>query len=294
MSVTDSSGVTVRMQNNVRLFDWIESELESIRIDPRDCEGLPFAFRGGFVGSLGYELRSECGALPNKYAIGEEGSAEGDAHFFMADRFLAIDHVEDTIHLVELKPCSSAVPSTALTWFDEAEKRIRESVKCVSETTAKAHRSLIDSNGALAKGFALRRDTDTYRDSIASALEYIRNGDTYEVCLTNALIRSNSNSADAFKPRQPELLYSALRRTNPAPYAAYLNFGDDSNAICCSSPERFLRLSGDGVLEAKPIKGTARRAFPHGCDEDIRLAKELENSAKDRMENMMIGVCVCV
>lgn len=30
--------------------------------------------------------------------------------------------------------------------------------------------------------------------------------------------------------------------------------------VCCSSPERFLRMGRGGVLEAKPIKGTAPRS----------------------------------
>ena len=44
----------------------------------------------------------------------------------------------------------------------------------------------------------------------------------------------------------------------------------DTVAVCCSSPERFLRLGrpdgeGDaGTLEAKPIKGTAPRHLPLG------------------------------
>jgi para-aminobenzoate synthetase len=32
-----------------------------------------------------------------------------------------------------------------------------------------------------------------------------------------------------------------------------------SFAVCCSSPERFLRLDTAGTIESKPIKGTAKR-----------------------------------
>lgn len=57
--------------------------------------------------------------------------------------------------------------------------------------------------------------------------------------------------------------------------------------ICCSSPERFLRLGRDGTLEARPIKGTARRDLSDPA-EDARRARALSASEKDRAENLMI------
>lgn len=49
--------------------------------------------------------------------------------------------------------------------------------------------------------------------------------------------------------------------------------GEESVVLCCSSPERFLRLDASRVLEAKPIKGTRPRgATP---EEDRALAEAL-------------------
>lgn len=100
------------------------------------------------------------------------------------------------------------------------------------------------------------------------------------MCLTTSL--STDQAPD------PWALYQELRRINPAPYAAWLNFGpypstsssiDYNNrtsiegagdardvgkeslgglTVCCSSPERFLRGERGGRLEAKPIKGTGK------------------------------------
>lgn len=56
--------------------------------------------------------------------------------------------------------------------------------------------------------------------------------------------------------------------------------------ICCSSPERFLRAGRDGLLEAKPIKGTARR-LPD-ASADAHAAAALAASEKDQAENLMI------
>ena len=56
--------------------------------------------------------------------------------------------------------------------------------------------------------------------------------------------------------------------------------------ICCSSPSAFPRASRDGVLEAKPIKGTARRHAD--ADADMLAAAALAASEKDQAENLMI------
>jgi para-aminobenzoate synthetase component 1 len=74
-----------------------------------------------------------------------------------------------------------------------------------------------------------------------------------------------------------------LRHFSPAPFSAYLGFGD--LAIVSSSPERFLLKDGS-YIETRPIKGTR----PRGSDsfEDAMLEKELKESAKDRAEHIMI------
>ena len=79
-------------------------------------------------------------------------------------------------------------------------------------------------------------------------------------------------------------LYRALRRANPAPFAAYLRFGD--LAVLSSSPERFLSVDREGRAEARPIKGTARRGETPA--EDVRLAAELRTAEKSRAENVTI------
>ena len=86
--------------------------------------------------------------------------------------------------------------------------------------------------------FVLRRSRAEYLADVESSLEAIRSGETYEVCLTTSLDRAQGAVA-------PRALYRALRQCNPAPYAAWLRFGGDvadDMAVCCSSPERFLRI----------------------------------------------------
>jgi len=64
---------------------------------------------------------------------------------------------------------------------------------------------------------------------------------------------------------------------------AYMNFGDMH--VISGSPERFLQVV-DGHVETRPIKGTRPRA--DDAKLDAQYAKELQESLKDRAENLMI------
>jgi para-aminobenzoate synthetase len=135
---------------------------------------------------------------------------------------------------------------------------------------------------------------EQYAGRIERCLELIRAGETYEVCLTQQLAASARSPA---LRRAASELYRRLRVSNPAPYAAFYEIrappagaprhGRCSDfAICCSSPERFLRVEASGMVESKPIKGTIRRGAT--AVEDAALADQLRRSAKDRSENLMI------
>jgi para-aminobenzoate synthetase component 1 len=65
-----------------------------------------------------------------------------------------------------------------------------------------------------------------------------------------------------------------LREVNPAPFSAFINFGDFQ--ISSASPESFLSLTKDGFISTRPIKGTDRDA------------DKLLSSTKDKAENVMI------
>ncbi|SHE52922.1 para-aminobenzoate synthetase component 1 [Desulfofundulus australicus DSM 11792] len=118
-------------------------------------------------------------------------------------------------------------------------------------------------------------DEASYCRTVERAREYIAAGDIFQVNLSQRFSL----------PRvvEPWPLYQQLRRINPAPMAAYLNFGEFQ--LVCSSPERFLKVTGRRV-ETRPIKGTR----PRGNDpvSDIKFRDELWNSEKDRAELVMI------
>lgn len=251
--VTKSDVITRRSES---IFDYLKRELES-----RHCssEDLPFDFNCGFVGYFGYELKTECGAEQVHH------SPLPDAMFLLADRTIAIDHQEKTIYLLCLIEKGKTAQAEA--WFEEIKSQL-DHLNPLPDIVPAPHQKPVI--------FRLSRSHSTYISDIQQCLHEIREGETYQVCLTNKI--QTEITPDPLK------LYRILRRINPAPYSAFFRFSDV--AIACSSPERFLRIDRQGGVETKPIKGTRRRG--ETTAEDFILRERLRNSEKDRAENLMI------
>ena len=83
-------------------------------------------------------------------------------------------------------------------------------------------------------------------------------------------------------------LFERLRDRCPAPFAGLVVAAGEARgeAVISASPERFLQVSADGVVETRPIKGTRPRDPDPQRDAD--QAAELVCSGKDRAENVMI------
>ncbi len=118
-----------------------------------------------------------------------------------------------------------------------------------------------------------------YLAAVERVREYIAAGDIFQANFTARFL--------AAKPAglHPADLYAAIRQASPAPFAAYLNCGERL-AIASASPERFVRLTADGRIESRPIKGTRPRG--RSPEADSALSAELQSSDKDRAENLMI------
>jgi para-aminobenzoate synthetase len=244
------------------VFDHLGRELRRLS---QPCDELPFDFNCGFAGYFGYELKADCdGGRAHESPL-------PDAAFVFADRLIAFDHLERHTWLLCLTPAGD--PAEAERWLDETSRRLASLPPLAEPVWREDGQPAADGEPV---EFRLRRSAQRYLDDIAACKRRLVAGETYEVCLTNRVL------TDA--PPDPLRLYRALRRVNPAPFAAFLRFGEVS--VLSSSPERFLGIGRDRWVEARPIKGTSRRgATPV---EDARLAVELGADEKSRAENVTI------
>lgn len=117
--------------------------------------------------------------------------------------------------------------------------------------------------------------SDEYALSLGKLTDYLLAGDVYVTNFTSTL------TVDS--PCPPYTFFSRLRRDNPSPFGAYLQYG--SYQIISASMERLLCVKGRQV-ETRPIKGTRRRGKTAAEDETLR--QELSTSQKERSELLMI------
>jgi para-aminobenzoate synthetase len=247
-------------------FDYLDEELRR-RATPTPA-GLPFDFNLGYVGCLGYELKAETGGHA------AHRTETPDAALLFADRMLAIDHLEQTSYLLALS--ADGDDAGAHAWLEEASRRLLELPRH-NGATPPPDDELVGMTHPAANGMVqTRHDRHGYLDRISACLGEIRDGESYEICLTNHV-----TAPVAIDPRRT---YAWLRRRSPVPYGALLEFPDA--AILSASPERFLTVGRDRVVESKPIKGTRPRGT--SAADDAALHDDLAANPKDRAENLMI------
>lgn len=247
--------------------------------------GLP-PFQGGAAGYLAYDWGAVLERLP---APRYDDLAIPDVVFPIYDWVIAWDHLERRAWII-----STGLPATA----PEKSQRCEDRLTLV--------RGRLSSNSLSTEAFAppasatLPRvehapsypvsDTEIpasldlrssfthrgYLDALTRVREYIIAGDIFQANL--------SQRFEAPLTESPFALYQRLRAVNPAPFAAFLEFGDVT--VASASPERFLRLDTSRQVEARPIKGTRPRGvYPA---HDAALGRALQESVKDRAENLMI------
>jgi anthranilate synthase component 1 len=166
----------------------------------------------------------------------------------------------------------------------------RDAVFAISENgDAKAHARLIaDLQAATAHPEGLGDDPvpvtriaeeppELFLARVRAAQEHIAAGDIYQANLSRPWQLTLRDPADA------ERVYAALRRANPAPFAARAHFR--GLTILSSSPERLLRIEGRNI-STRPIAGTRAR---HGSAErDLHETAELVAHPKERAEHVML------
>jgi para-aminobenzoate synthetase len=245
------------------IFQVLDRELESLTIEP---PGDPIrGLVGGFVGYLGYECKGDCGAT------NAHRSDVPDAVQMLANRVIAVDHTAARTHVMAL--CVGEEPE-AEQWLDHAERAVHDALAAPPAGLNETATNFDPPSQPVI--FRPGRGREQYLADIARCQSALAAGESYEVCLTDQIHTDASPD--------PWLLYRGLRRSNPAPFAAYLKLGE--LAIVSSSPERFLSVDRERKVMARPIKGTAPRSPDPIEDEATR--RELAEDEKTFAEHLMI------
>lgn len=241
----------VRLESGA--FDWLAEHWPHRGHTEYDAAGSspqPAApFQLGWVGWIGYE---------------------GQAQLFAATHAVVIDHHRGTAEVQSR--------GQDLRWLGLVTEAMRANAVDSGPTGAGSTTA-----GAQLSELRLRDTRDAYLAKIRAAQEEIREGNSYEICLTTAV--TGAFSGDPWEG------YRQLRQSNRAPFTQFFRLpegeGEPAAAVLSTSPERFAAVSGQGLIRSEPIKGTRPRG--RTPEEDAVQRTDLGSHPKDRAENVMIA-----
>jgi anthranilate synthase component I len=192
------------------------------------------------VGYLGYDHIAK---LEPTVPLPDDGPDVPESRFVVADVFLRFDHVTGTADVL----------------YGDAD-----------EVAAALDRPASGATGPIETGPTARTpDQEEHERRVRRAKEYIRQGDAFQIVLSQRAVRETTAS--------PLAVYRALRRINPSPYLFLLELDDLS--LVGSSPETHVKVEGRRA-SLNPIAGTTARGEG---DADRLLASD-----KDRAEHVML------
>lgn len=224
-------------------------------------EAEELEFMGGFVGSFGYDFVRYTEKLPddNPDEIGIE-----TIQLMLADKFIAIDHMAETMTAVVLE---ADTPEGKQRAQEELDKLIRQARTNKKESLMQVHH-----NGEILK----KSDTlEEYEKKVEKIKQYIKDGHIFQTVLSQRwTVKTKQTGFE---------IYRELRKLNPSPYLYYYNFGEFE--IIGSSPEMIVKQTDSRVYTC-PIAGTRKRGKDK--EEDIRLEKELLSDEKEKAEHVML------
>jgi para-aminobenzoate synthetase component I len=260
MIKSEGNRVSLEEDGRIKTIDGNPLDIlqEKLNLYKIEREEIPFV--GGGVGYFSYELAHLMEKLPDTVKK-DVDIPEMVMGFY--DGVVIIDHKEDKKYIGAIGFKEN---------IEEIIKKIEDSIKQYEgQLKVKIKKKNVMKN----KKISSNMTEDYYLSSIKKIKDYIYSGDIYQVNFTQRF------ECD-FKS-DPNELYKNLKAINPAPFAAYLDFGEGK--IISSSPERFVKLT-NGTIETRPMKGTRPRGKSKAEDEELKA--ELVSSEKDRAELLMI------
>ncbi|MCX8130164.1 MAG: anthranilate synthase component I [Clostridia bacterium] len=234
-----------------------------------DLTGTP-RFNGGAVGFFGYDLIRYYENLPNTAC---DELKLPDCHFMFTDEVLVFDHLKQKIHIVVNLHVNGNIERA----YNSTVEKIKGIYREILSTRWKIADNFKPDFGRAKSKFVYTSniDKETYCSNVRRAKQYIKDGDIFQVVLSQRLCVETK--------QDPFNVYRVLRVINPSPYMYYLKFKD--YRVVGSSPEMLCRVE-DGLVETCPIAGTRKRGKT--LQEDEALERDLLSDEKELAEHTML------
>jgi anthranilate synthase component I len=257
VTLTAGSSVTLETRHPGNIIRQILADNKSPRFD-----SLP-SFTGGLVGYFSYDYLKY--AEPSLKLDAEDREGFKDMDLMLFDKVIAFDNFRQKIILIVNIRCES---------IETEYKRAEMELKNLKELILHGQPQK-PIPGKLASPLQPIFGKDEFCAMVRKAKEHIREGDIFQVVLSNRLEAAFEGS----------LLdtYRALRTTNPSPYMFY--FSGEDLEVAGASPETLVKLE-NGVLHTFPLAGTRPRGETD--EEDKRLEAELLADEKECAEHNML------
>ncbi len=257
LTVKSGSTVTERTRHPGEAVRKILKEYKSPRV-----EGMP-TFTGGLVGYFSYDYIKYSEPSLNLDAQDRESFKDVDLMLF--DKVIAFDNLRQKIILI------AGVKTEEIDReYRKAQLELESLVRLITKGKSAEVLPL-----RLKTDFIPLFDRESYCQMVEKGKEHIREGDIFQVVLSNRLEAEIEGSLFD--------VYRVLRTTNPSPYMFY--FSSDDIEIAGASPETLVKLDS-GVLHTFPLAGTRPRGATE--EEDKALEDELLHDEKELAEHNML------
>lgn len=252
-----AGNITFRTDDPSAYLRQILAEYKSPRFDY-----LP-SFTGGLVGYFSYDYLTY--SEPTVKTEVQDTEAFKDVDLMLFDKVIAFDNFRQKIILIVNMPLSD--PEIG---YNKAVMELGQFCELLRGGQQKN-----EQGGHLTGEVTPLFDRETYCGMVEKAKRYIREGDIFQIVLSNRL------SA----PFEGSLLntYRVLRTVNPSPYMFY--FSGTDVEVAGASPETLVKLE-NGVLHTFPLAGTRPRGRTDA--EDQALEAELLADEKELAEHNML------
>lgn len=221
------------------------------------------SFTGGLVGYFSYDYLAY--SEPAVKIDVEDNEAFKDVDLMLFDKVIAFDNFKQKIILI------------VNIYLEDAEIQYNKAVMKLKQLAdlLKNGKKQKEENSRLLGEVLPLFDKDKYCEMVEKAKHYIKEGDIFQIVLSNRL------SA----PFEGSLLntYRMLRTINPSPYMFY--FSGTDVEVAGASPETLVKLE-NGILHTFPLAGTRPRGKTD--KEDKKLEAELLKDEKELSEHNML------